>query len=102
MGRFWRSLAAPGVFLLFTAGFPVLAQDTQGDDARIEERVKAEDGAPSDGRAAVTAGANVWFNGWTRWQIDVVGEHFDGRGNGSFRAGSGWRPTVLSQLQIKF
>jgi len=57
-----------------------------------------------DGRriVAVTAGANVWFNGWTRWQINVIGEHFDGRGNGSFQAGSGWRPTVLNQLQIKF
>lgn len=51
---------------------------------------------------AVTAGANVWFNGWTRWQINVIGERFDGRGNGTFRAGSGWRPTVLNQLQIKF
>lgn len=59
---------------------------------------------PLDGREieAVTAGANVWFNGWTRWQINLIGEHFDGRGNGSFKAGSGWRPTVLSQLQIKF
>ncbi|HJX27546.1 MAG TPA: hypothetical protein VJ885_06505 [Thermoanaerobaculia bacterium] len=28
--------------------------------------------------------------------------HFDGRGNGSFLAGSGWRPTALAQLQIKF
>ena len=59
---------------------------------------------PVDGRriVAVTAGANVWFNGWTRWQINVIGEHFDGRGNGPFKAGSGWRPTVLNQLQIKF
>ena len=51
---------------------------------------------------AVTAGANVWFNGWTRWQINVIGERFDGQGNGTFKAGSGWRPTVLNQLQIKF
>lgn len=59
---------------------------------------------PVDGRriVAVTAGANVWFNGWTRWQVNVIGEHFDGRGNGPFKAGSGWRPTVLNQLQIKF
>jgi hypothetical protein len=57
-----------------------------------------------DGRkiVAVTVGANVWFNGWTRWQINLIGEHFDGRGNGAFTAGSGWRPTVLNQLQIKF
>ena len=60
--------------------------------------------SPIDGReiTAVTAGANVWFNGWTRWQIDLIGEHFDGRGNGAFKSGSGWRPTVLNQLQIKF
>ncbi len=59
---------------------------------------------PVDGRkiTAVTAGANVWFNGWARWQINLIGEHFDGRGNGPFKAGSGWRPTVLNQLQIKF
>ena len=59
---------------------------------------------PVDGSriVAVTAGANVWFNGWTRWQVNLIGEHFDGRGNGSFLAGSGWRPTVLNQFQIKF
>ncbi|MBW8874615.1 MAG: hypothetical protein JF614_06595 [Acidobacteria bacterium] len=51
---------------------------------------------------AVTLGANVWFNGWTRWQVNAIEEHFDGRGNGPFKAGAGWRPTVLSQLQIKF
>ena len=51
---------------------------------------------------AVTLGANVWFNGWTRWQINAIEEHFDGRGNGPFKAGAGWRPTVLSQLQVKF
>jgi hypothetical protein len=57
-----------------------------------------------DGRKvdAVTAGANLWFNGWTRWQINFIGEHFDGKGNGPFKSGSGWRPTVLNQLQIKF
>ena len=51
---------------------------------------------------AVTLGANVWFNGRTRWQVNVIGEDFDGRGNGSFRKGSGWRPTVLNQFQVKF
>jgi len=51
---------------------------------------------------AVTLGANVWFNGWTRWQVNAIDEHFDGRGNGPFKAGAGWRPTVLSQLQVKF
>lgn len=51
---------------------------------------------------AVTLGANVWWNGWTRWQVNVIGEDFDGRGNGSFRKGSGWRPTILNQFQVKF
>jgi hypothetical protein len=57
-----------------------------------------------DGRRveAVTLGTNVWFNGWTRWQINAIGEHYDGLGNGSFKAGGGWRPTFLTQLQIKF
>jgi hypothetical protein len=51
---------------------------------------------------AVTAGINLWFNGWTRWQLNAIEEHFDGLGNGPFKTGAGWRPTVLSQLQIKF
>jgi hypothetical protein len=57
-----------------------------------------------DGRRveAVTLGANVWFNGWTRWQINAIEEHYDGIGNGSFKAGAGWRPTLLTQLQVKF
>src|SRR5262249_49803656 len=28
--------------------------------------------------AAVTAGANIWFNGWTRLQIDAIEEHVNG------------------------
>lgn len=57
-----------------------------------------------DGRRidAVTLGANVWWNGWTRWQVNLIGERFDGRGNAAFTEGEGWRPTLLSQFQIKF
>ena len=58
-------------------------------------------GIDGERMTAVTLGANVWWNGWTRWQINVIGEHVDGPGNGPFDD-DGWRPTVLNQLQIKF
>lgn len=63
------------------------------------EAVQALDGSRIE---AVTLGVNVWPEGLVRWQVNLIGEHFDGRGNGSFLAGSGWRPTALAQLQIKF
>ena len=89
------------------AAFWARGSETGGVQPLLRAEVASLSGdalRPVDGRriTAVTAGANVWFNGWTRWQINVIGEHFDGRGNGPFRAGSGWRPTVLNQLQIKF
>lgn len=61
--------------------------------------VQALDGSRIE---AVTLGVNIWPEGRVRWQANLIGEHFDGRGNGSFLAGSGWRPTALAQLQIKF
>jgi len=51
---------------------------------------------------AVTGGANVWFNGWTRLQVNLIGERTNGRGNGALTEGSTWRPTLLSQFQVKF
>jgi len=89
------------------AAFWARGSETGGVQPLLRAEVASLSGGalrPVDGRriTAVTAGANVWFNGWTRWQINVIGEHFDGRGNGPFKAGSGWRPTVLNQLQIKF
>jgi hypothetical protein len=90
------------------AGFWVRGSEAKGGVQPVLRADLAElegdalDAVDGNRVVAVTAGANVWFNGWTRWQINLIGEHFDGRGNGSFTAGSGWRPTVLSQLQIKF
>ncbi|MDQ6893883.1 MAG: OprO/OprP family phosphate-selective porin [Acidobacteriota bacterium] len=52
--------------------------------------------------AAITAGTNIWFNGWTRLQIDAIGEHVNGNGNGAYTGGSKWRPTLLTELQVKF
>ena len=52
--------------------------------------------------AAVTAGANVWFNGWTRLQVNAIEEHVNGNGNGAYTGGSKWRPTLLTELQVKF
>jgi phosphate-selective porin len=64
-----------------------------------EDAVQALDGSRIE---AVTLGVNIWPEGRVRWQVNLIGEHFDGRGNGSFLADSGWRPTALAQLQIKF
>jgi hypothetical protein len=117
-GRFnldseWLSSDFEDSDVKLTGGFVQAAFWARGSEAKggIQPVLRAEIAElsgdlvdPVDGSRieAVTAGANVWFNGWTRWQINLIGEHFDGRGNGSFTAGSGWRPTVLNQLQIKF
>ena len=51
--------------------------------------------------SAVTAGFNWFLNGNARWQLNYVGEYFDGTGNASVGA-EGYRSSVLSQFQIKF
>lgn len=77
----------------------IRAEIAELSHAGREEAVQALDGSRIE---AVTLGVNIWPEGRVRWQINLIGEHFDGRGNGSFLAGSGWRPTALAQLQIKF
>lgn len=51
---------------------------------------------------AVTAGANIWWGGVARLQINGIVEHVNGNGNGLYTGGSAWRPTLLSQFQVKF
>jgi hypothetical protein len=51
---------------------------------------------------ALTAGTNIWFNPATRLQINAIAENVDGNGNGAFTGGDRTRPTLLSELQIKF
>ena len=62
----------------------------------------AVDGIDGDRIIALTVGTNIWFNGATRLQINAIGEYANGRGNGAFTGGSRVRPTLLTELQVKF
>jgi hypothetical protein len=62
----------------------------------------AVDAIDGDRLVALTVGANIWFNGATRLQINAIGEYANGNGNGAFSGGSRLRPTLLTELQIKF
>ncbi len=48
---------------------------------------------------AVTVGANLWANGWTRLQLNLVNEYNLKKGSYSEKA---YRPTLLGQFQVKF
>jgi phosphate-selective porin len=72
----------------------------RGEFAELEgDAVDAIDG---DRIVALTLGANIWFNGATRLQINAIGEYVNGNGNGAFSGGSRLRPTLLTELQVKF
>ena len=58
-------------------------------------------GIEGDSISAVTAGFNWFLNGNVRYQLNYVGEYFDGAGNASVGS-DGFRSSVLSQFQIKF
>jgi len=62
----------------------------------------AVNGIDGDRLSALTLGTNIWFNGATRLQINAIGEYANGNGNGAFSGGSRLRPTLLTELQIKF
>ena len=66
-----------------------------------ELRGAAVDNLDGKQMTAVTTGANVWLNGATRVQINAIAEHTSGAGNGVLTERA-WRPTVLTQFQIKF
>lgn len=52
---------------------------------------------------AGTAGANIWINAWTRLQVNLIGEYNSRPGEGTSGLDvSSIRPTLLSQLQVKF
>ncbi|MEO6326953.1 MAG: porin [Thermoanaerobaculia bacterium] len=90
------------------AGYWVSGSEAKGGVQGILRGEYAQiDGAavdPVDGKTlvAATLGANVWFNGWTRLQVNAIAEHVNGNGNGTLLGGSTWRPTLLTQLQVKF
>jgi hypothetical protein len=59
-----------------------------------------------DGAAlmSLTLGVNYWLNGWTRWQVNLIGETTSKKGNGAYAAAEDGRflPTLYAQFQIKF
>jgi len=52
--------------------------------------------------ASLTGGANLWFDGRTRLQLNAILEHVNGAGNGVYTGDARWRPVFLSQFQVKF
>ncbi|MCA1580399.1 MAG: OprO/OprP family phosphate-selective porin [Acidobacteria bacterium] len=89
------------------AGYWVTGSEAKGVQGILRGEYAELEGAAVEtvrGRTitAVTAGANIWFNGWTRLQIDAIEEHVNGNGNGAYTGGSKWRPTLLTELQVKF
>lgn len=63
-------------------------------------------GSTGDRLDAVTLGLNWFWGGNFRVQLDAVGERYDGLSNlpaGASRVeGDGWKPYLLSELQVKF
>ena len=88
-GYWLRGSEADGVQALLRAEFAELDGD-------------AVDLIDGDRITALTLGTNIWFNGATRLQINAIGEYVNGNGNGAFSGGSRLRPTLLTELQIKF
>ena len=90
------------------ASYWVSGNESRGTQAVLRAEYEQADGdavATVDGRTmtAVTAGANLWWLGVARLQIDGILEHVNGNGNGGvYTSGSGWHPTLLAQFQIKF
>ena len=92
-------------------GFLQAAYFLSGDEGGGFQPVLRVETAQLDGNAlmgidgnsisAVTAGFNWFLNGNVRWQLNYVGEYFDGAGNASVGS-DGFRSSVLSQFQIKF
>ena len=95
-----------------TGGYTQYGYWVQGSEAKgVQAIVRAEfaeldgdavDTIDGDRLVALTLGTNIWFNGATRLQINAIGEYANGNGNGVFTGGSRLRPTLLTELQIKF
>ncbi len=95
-----------------TGGYAQYGYWLQGSEAEGVQTIVRGEFAELDGDAvdairgdrivALTVGTNIWFNGATRLQINAIGEYANGNGNGVFTGNSRVRPTLLTELQIKF
>jgi Phosphate-selective porin O and P len=88
------------------ASYWVSGTEAKGVQAVLRGEYAQIDGPavdPVDGKTfvAVTAGANLWWFGIARLQIDGIVEHVNGNGNGPYTGGSRWRPLLLAQFQVK-
>jgi hypothetical protein len=72
----------------------------RAETAELEGEAVA--GISGDRISALTLGANIWFHGSTRLQLNAIGEYVNGSGNLALRGGSRIRPTLLAELQVKF
>lgn len=99
-----------------SGGFVQASRFLRGDAVQgIEALLRAETaglggaaaaGLDGDRIDALTAGLNLFYRGNTRFQLDLVAERYDGLSNlplGASRVeGEGWKPYLLTQLQLKF
>gem|GEM_PF-659470 len=75
---------------------------------RLETAAIGSDRVTLDGDRidAATLGLNLFRLGVIRWQIDLVAEHYNGLSNlpanQSRVEGDGWKPYLLTELQLKF
>jgi hypothetical protein len=92
------------------AGYFVRGDATSGLQPllRLETASIGSDRVELDGDRidAVTAGLNYFLGGNLRLQVDLVAERYNGLSNlpadASRVAGDGWKPYLLTELQIKF
>jgi hypothetical protein len=110
----WADFADAGAQL--TGGFLQGARFLSGDSTdglqallRLETASLDSDllsGAAGDRIDAFTLGLNWFWGGNFRLQLDAVGEHYNGLTNlpddASRVVGEGWKPYLLTELQIKF
>jgi hypothetical protein len=113
----WLWAAFPDTGATLHGGYVQAGYWVKGNEAdggieplvRVEYTTLAADHPPvpaADGATLISAtlGVNWWLNGWTRWQLNLIGETTSKKGNGAYAAADDGRflPTAFAQFQIKF